>query len=132
MKLNRDSWHYRLALLGDSMIKYERSTDFCNYARTVTIGALVGAIVLMIITLTCWTIVDMALWVYVGLRYGWPDPGSGAVAFMLLGLFGLMFGILWGLKVGVAKTPLPEPVIEAYRGWKDKYCPLVEFNGPRS
>jgi len=127
-KINRSSWHYKLNknFLNDSWNQYywERThSDFCSYWRATILRTVFGAFLLafglfLLATLIAVTIAEP---VAVGLTL----LGTVAVIGFIIALAAL------SAYMDARKKQSSEPTTligQRYAAYKNKYCPLVEFD----
>ena len=114
MKINKNSWHYRLVESVDVVSLYGRR-DICSYTRAV-----IGTIFILFVDLMLF---GMLLAILAKLFYESPVGTATALGVAILGFY-LAFRIVRSVD-----DPKKEPgfVKQAYRSWKDKYCIRVEY-----
>lgn len=132
MKINKDSWHYDLASFGSDRVKFHNDRfyrlDLCLYVRALLKGVAISVMLFTLVTLVSWCVVDFCLWIVVSLLNTWFEPDLGAVVCMLVLGIGAVALFLKGIYVGATRTLSIDPVQEAYRGWKNKYCPTITLD----
>lgn len=136
-KVSKDSWHFKVAGWGHadrSLFWYPK--DFCSYWRTVVLKLLFAFILT--------TFVSYVFASPFGLLYDWwmgnelSDDSwwSGGVAVLVIG-FTLAIGagaavVIRNLAEKSSRrrsSPKPPSLLKTkYRSWKEKYCPLVEYD----
>lgn len=139
MKLNHNSWHYRMANYGMKRIWREDKTDFCSYSRMVAAGFLVWSLVrLFILTMIIWTGYSWYQY-YLYFTQGITINDIAQLWYIL------MLSIVSGITVvsaiyggnklhrrykeknrGVRKEPSFFGLL--YRKWKEKTCFMVEID----
>jgi hypothetical protein len=127
--VKHDSWHYRFLKFWD--VKWwQLPDDFCSYWRMVMVRGLISFV-----------LVSFVVAIVGGLGYGvYSNPlgvafGTLLLASVLATSFGVVYagyGIYKLFKKG--KNKLSETVetsdnlfVTKYKSWKDKYCPMVEY-----
>ncbi len=52
------------------------------------------------------------------------------VGFVIIGLIAYIATFIVCRERGISLAmKIPEPIREAYKGWKEKYCPLIDLTG---
>lgn len=134
MKLKVNSWHHRLATeYGRG--EFGSKTDFCTYARCIFVGLFFWfAAVMFGVLLGYFLVLDPAVWIAVCIANGrWMprEPQTTAALCIWGGVVGMALFLWWALhreKSGKEVIPIPQIVREAYAGWKEKYCPVVQLD----
>ena len=127
-KINRSSWHYKLNknFLNDSWNQdyWERThSDFCSYWRATILRTVFGLVILSFLAFLLATLIAVTI----------AEPF--AIAFTLLGIV-LLIGFVAALVtmseyINARKKQSSEPTTligQRYAAYKNKYCPLVEFD----
>lgn len=136
MKINKQAWHFYFASFGNDYIKagwYEtdygrKKLDFCLYVRAILKGMLLSALIFCFVTGAAWCVVSFVLWIVVSLMHGWfvmPLPAAICAGCLLFVALGFVFYAGQRATQAVADV---EPIREAYKAWKGKYCPLVTLD----
>jgi hypothetical protein len=133
MTVKPNTWHYRLASFygqGD----YYRRTNLCSYFWHFMFGVvlcafiacasalaayflLMGPVFWIVLCITDWHLYRMEVDAFAGFLF-WGLAALG---------IGFAFYASWREAGDEPFLPIPQPVREAYRGWKEKYCPIVEI-----
>lgn len=128
---SKESWHYKMCLLGDSDFKWKaQHMDMCEYIRVV-IGKLItlalGAILLLFLagaTLLSWY--DLFAWLFFD-----ADFHKSSVAMWIVQVGLLIIAGLIAIKVYFDNREVegkePSFITVAYRKFKDKTCSKVNF-----
>jgi len=148
IKLNKNSWHFRMAKRISNRYAYygynSSTASLCQYAKDVFLGMLFSAAVAFSVALaSLGTIMQIVFSVQNGVFLHTPLEGSGFVGMLLaLGftvcaismILGVFLAVLFILgktveAVGNAVEDVKPPsiLVEAYKGFKGKYCPTVSF-----
>ena len=126
MKLKRNSWHYRLAERGSVDIgHWAAQTTLCDYLSAMFWGALLTLAVSFMAFMASYLALDFAMWLTVSLKHGWFEIPMGAFLFAMFVSAGAFLAVAIGIVYLTAEAQATEPLREAYRGWKEKYCPVV-------
>lgn len=132
MKLSSKSRHYRLASLYGKG-SFGSKTDLCTYVRHLFIGVFFWACAVFIGTVLSFVFIfDPLVWIAVCIAEGrfvpmLPLTIFAAAAWTFMSCFvAFCFWAEYRSERGETILPVPETVREAYRGWKEKYCPMVQ------
>ncbi len=143
-KVKLSSWHYHIASNYGSLSQWELDNgrlDFCSYSRSVMKGLLLALLISSLITLLLIPITFVLSWLAVSLVTStWVTPNSddmgfwiGTVELVIMGLLTLLtFGFLAHEKLKennirlFPKVSPPGFIVQAYDGFKNKYCIRVE------
>lgn len=148
IELNKNSWHFRMAKRCSNRYNYygynSSAASLCQYAKDVflgTVGFLCAWFCLAFASLG--TIMQIVFSVQHGVLLHAPLEGSGFVGMLLgIGFFTCLVAMIVGLllaalfilgktveAVGNAVEDVKPPsiLVEAYKGFKGKYCPTVSF-----
>lgn len=131
MTVKPNSWHFRIASLygqGD----YYRSTNLCSYFWHFMFGVLLCAFAVFVsAALLYFVLLAPAFWIVLCIA-DWhlyapeADAAVGLAAWVLFsGFVALIAYGTWRESVNRPFLPVPPPLREAYRGWKEKYCPVI-------
>ena len=141
LNFNKDSIHYRLANISGDFSQLD-DHDLCSYTRYVMAGFLISMLILFLGVVAWHLLVSAVLGVIFSLVYGMLIfTHSGVVGSFIILFFTTFFGILYILqyrkdrKRAKAKMnrelgvpPKPDSfLVNAYKGWKEKYCVRVTF-----
>lgn len=134
MKISSASLHYRLASVYGKLDDYETRTNLCRYTTHLFIGLFfVACAVLLGSVIVYGLLVGPAFWIRLCFEEGrfMPMLIDAACGFVVWSLAGGAFAMAWWGdrrdEQGKPFVPMPSLVREAYRGWKDRYCPTVEI-----
>lgn len=148
IELKKNSWHFRMAKRCSTRYNYygynSSAASLCQYAKDVflgTVGSLCAGFCLAFASLG--TIMQIVFSVQHGVLLHAPLEGSGFVGMLLgIGFFTCLVAMIVGLllaalfilgktveAVGNAVEDVKPPsiLVEAYKGFKGKYCPTVSF-----
>ena len=82
-------------------------------------------------TLDGWVYVIAVLFAALWFMAAWLGPlliGAAAALLLCAGLVYIVADVVWPkIKPAPKVNPKPSMVVEAYRGFKDKYCPVIEL-----
>lgn len=129
LKLNKDSWHYKLAMQYDRHVP--DNTDICSYTRLLFAAMSLMAFAITILTLLAGTIL-FTIGGWFAYLFGFPLHGAVVPFTFIYGGATIVIGIV-AAKAHYDEhkydKPKKEPgfVRTAYRSWKDKFCVKVEF-----
>lgn len=133
MTVKPNSLHYRIASFygqGD----FYRRTNLCSYFWHFVFGAVLCAfIVLMSVIFAYFVLLAPAFWIVLciidGHLYAMELDAVVGLMVWMLAIAAAAFAcyVVWRERGDKPFLPIPAPVREAYRGWKEKYCPIVEI-----
>lgn len=126
-KLNRDSWHFRLANFVTNRVYSD--TDICTYVRSVIQGALWLAFATAIVACVGGAAVFTVFNIFGFLFFGQEFHLVSVMVLTNVTILGLFIGIFIAKEKYEEKTRFDKPgfIRLAYRSWKDKFCAKVEF-----
>ncbi len=135
LEYNKKNWHYRLARIGGVETDFNNEIDLCQYVRAVVFGLLVCVICVVcasgILYAEGCLLASIAASITVG-TFFISDPaffGAMADAFVLC----LALAYVINIYLDKRKTKRREYnkpdsfVVNAYKGWKEKYCMRVRI-----
>lgn len=148
IELNKNSWHFRMVKRISNRYGYygynSASASLCKYARDVFLGTLLSAAAgFCIAVASLGTIIQIVFSVQNGVFLHTPEVGSGfiglllgigfavcVISTLLVGLLAALF--VFGKSVDAVASAIdnikpPSIFVEAYKGFKGKYCPTVTF-----
>lgn len=129
LKLNKDSWHYKLAHMYDKDIGY--GTDICAYTRTLIASFCLLVFVCCIMGMLAGSFLFM-IGGWIAYFLGYELHGAVIPFTFIYGVSAVIIGIVWGKAFYEERQwsqPKKEPgfIRTAYHSWKDKFCMKVEF-----
>lgn len=146
IELNKNSWHFRMAKRASSgrYHHYTSNATLCTYAKDVFVGSAASLFAAFCIALgVVGTIMQIVFSVQHGVFLHTPLEGSGFIGLLLgIGFFvclvsmlvGALFSMLFVIgkflevaAITIDSVKAPSVVVEAYKGFKGKYCPTVTF-----
>lgn len=89
MKINRESWHYRLATTYGDLQRHQRygeteEYNFCAYSNEVVWGLFLIGWLVALVTISLWCFVDAIIWLVVGILYGFVQAHACAIMAILV------------------------------------------------
>ena len=127
IKLNRNSWHYRLYECYAN--KYFEPNDICVYTKNVILGAITVFFITAIAVVASIAVGDFLLWSYFNLFVGSVDMETPAAIFLMFAAFAIL---IFGIDTFQDYSKFHDNfVTSAYRSYKDKYCVKVEVEGKK-
>lgn len=128
MIFKKNSWHYWIA---EHFGNLDRDNiDFCHYVRQVIKGT---ALILFFLTAFVWIISSSVValltffsWMF-GFSYRGPESLVVVGSTILISLCVSLVLVLIGMHKKQKKETKPGFVRLAYRSFKGKFCPMVEF-----
>ena len=125
IKLNRNSWHYRL--YDKYANNFHEPYDICGYTQGVILGAITVFFITLISIVASIAVGDFLLWSYFNLFVGSVGMETPAAIFLMFAAFGV---IIFGIGTFQDYSKFHDNfVTSAYRSYKDKYCIKVEVEG---
>src|SRR4029077_15992674 len=116
--INRDSWHYWFANLGDGA----NTSDFCAYVRSVLGGILMCIFGIVIISLYS-GITGLAVgWLFAVINNGWVDPEAAAPGLAINGAIIIALALVPSYRAIRQTSEKSEFIQHAYVSLKDKIC----------
>ncbi len=128
-RVNKKSWHYRLATVYANYESYRHGTrNICDYSKSVLRGIISVVIVTAFCSMVLVPFSDIPVWLFAMVSMGVFIEPALAVAGMLL-----IFGVLVACIVFAVHNYLSnreKPVMsmqntfvgKAYASWKEKFC----------
>jgi hypothetical protein len=127
IKLNRNSWHYRLYECYAN--NYLEPNDICVYTQNVILGAITVFFIMLVAIVASIAVGDFLLWSYFNLFVGSVDMEKPAAIFLI---FSASAVIIFGIGTFRDYSKFHDNfVTSAYRSHKDKYCVKVEVEGKK-
>ena len=127
MKINKDSWHYKLWRKSYSFDeRVPQDTDLCRYCHKVFWQLVAYAAFCSMIVVAA--VLCIALLVMIG-RGFWLHPGLAfqITAGLFVGISALIFYVRWLHRGRTYREP--KTLVGKYaRATKQRVCPLVEFS----
>lgn len=145
IELNKNSWHFRMARRVSSRYHYyTTSSSLCTYAKDVFIGTMFSMFTAVCIAfVSVGTIMQIVFSAQHGVLLHAPLQGSGLVGLLLgIGFFTCLVSVSVGVIVStlfvigklfeatadaIDNAKATSVIVEAYKGFKGKYCPTVTF-----
>lgn len=127
VKIKTETWHMTLAKMGDPYIDISGRSDLCHYLRAVTFGVLKWLMLHSLIIVFAWGLLSLVLWLVVSLCVTWFELPVPAMIGLGVIFSAVLLGTLAGINYFTTESKATSPIRAAYRGWKEKHCPLVEF-----
>lgn len=133
--MKRDTWHYKMAVIGRARFDTDGNIDFCSYLSAVFQTALVGLLVIFLGLIVAYPIVSMFMGIAFSLYYGlwiFTEAGiAGIVITTAIGMIAVMVMISrWAeTKKEQSRLNPQEPGFFrlAYNKFKDKACVKITF-----
>ena len=127
IKLNRNSWHYRLYEYYAN--NYHEPNDICVYTQNVILGAITVFFITLVAIVASFAVGDFLLWSYFNLFVGSVGMETPAAIFLIFSAFAV---IIFGIGTFQDYSKFHDNfVTSAYRSYKDKYCVKVEVEGEK-
>jgi hypothetical protein len=129
LKLNKDSWHYKLAMMYDKWMP--DNTDICTYTRTLIASFCLMTFAICVMGLLAGSLLFM-FGGWIAYFLGYELHGAVIPFTFIYGVSAVIIGIVWAKAFYQERKwtqPEKEPgfIRTAYRSWKDKFCVKVEF-----
>ena len=131
IKLNRNSWHYKLVNLLTSYLDTDHP-DICGYRSALLMSFVWILLILICATLTMDVVCDTLIGLSFSLFYGqWMLSVMAQVTIMMaMAIIAGAFSVYMLRWLSTKRTsPKADPgfVRQAFRSWKDKYCSRIEI-----
>lgn len=136
LNFNKKSWHFILAS-ADGDLKHEHETDLCSYTRHVLIGAFLVLLVASVFAFVAFVVVNMLFAIVFSVSYGTVIMTETAFAgWFASAVFTVWLSIQKSIEYLVAKRNRtvydadhkPDAfVVNAYKGFKDRFCIKIKF-----
>ena len=136
LNFSKKSWHFILASI-DGDLKHEHSADLCSYTRHVLIGAFIVSLIAIVFAFLAFVVVNMLFAVGFSIAYGTVIMTEAAFAgWFASAVLTVWLSIQKSIEYLVAKRNLTvrdvahQPdgfVVNAYTGFKDRFCVKIKF-----
>jgi len=125
----RNSWHYKLAMVGESRHDEYKFNNICSYTRAVIGGALLaffGSILALIVAGMVFAgFYDIFMWMFLGGPVTPPMIIIGSVMGVITTIMAVVAARIYAHQH--SDEPSNNFVIASYRKVKDKTCSRVDF-----
>jgi len=129
MKIDRNSWHFKVARFG-ALDDWDDRTDFCGYFWALVRGAVLfpavligGAFAVSFVLVAC-PLVALVVW----FQYGQLVLLGPEVVGWIAWTGALLYLCYRRASKKESDSPAVRLAKTAYQGWKDKTCVLVEIH----
>ena len=126
---NNDSWHYKVAIFGDSYRMRDLS-NICSYTRAFLLGGCMIVLCIAVLAMIAAAAADTLAWLVSGVLFGFVQiSGLGSIFPGLLTIVTVI--VTTALAVFSYNTLVEKPsvtnsfVVNAYKSWKEKWCAKV-------